>query len=146
MHGKYLHNMGGGVGDHDGHPNLLVCRGHFPFLKLCLCLYSIKVTATATYEMYESRSGAFCVVAGVVLGERESSVGAWSQINEVCIRLFGTVTFLSYAIIILCLLASQLWGTLSGATEGGGRKVERGEGGGVAFNCWIKTGKQRENE
>ena len=25
------------------------------------------------------------------------------QINEVCIRLFGTVTFLSYAIIILCL-------------------------------------------
>ena len=28
------------------------------------------------------------------------------QINEVCIRLFGTVTFLSYAIIILCLFFS----------------------------------------
>ena len=41
---------------------------------------------------------------GVLLG---GCVGALSQINEVCIRLFGTVTFLSLAIIILCLLASQ---------------------------------------
>ena len=38
--------------------------------------------------------------------KQEEFSGGWCrgrQINEVCIRLFGTVTFLSYAIIILCL-------------------------------------------
>ena len=52
-----------------------------------------------------------------------------ARINEVCVRLFGTVTFLSYAIIILCLL-------LSGGGEGRGGE----RGGRDAFNCWIKTG------
>ena len=37
-----------------------------------------------------------------------------ARINEVCVRLFGTVTFLSYAIIILCLLLSG-----GGGGEGG---------------------------
>ena len=33
----------------------------------------------------------------------DGAIARARQINEVCIRLFGTVTFLSYAIIILCL-------------------------------------------
>ena len=47
--------------------------------------------------------GTFCVENSE---KQEEFSGGWCrgrQINEVCIRLFGTVTFLSYAIIILCL-------------------------------------------